>query len=1415
MPQPSEHEIEVFNIALELPPRERAAYLDRACAGDVALRQRVEELLKATEESCACLEGSDAVPPGPGGTVRFTLVPSEKAGDRIGRYKLLQQIGEGGCGVVYMAEQEEPVRRRVALKVIKLGMDTKSVIARFEAERQALALMDHPNIARVLDAGATDTGRPYFVMELVRGIKITDYCDQNHLSTRERLDLFIQVCRAIQHAHQKGIIHRDIKPSNILVTMDDRAPVPKVIDFGIAKATQGKLTNHTLFTAFEQFVGTPAYMSPEQAEMRMLDIDTRSDIYSLGVLLYELLTGQTPFDAKKLLQAGLDEIRRTIREQEPPRPSTRLSTMLGADLTTIAKSRNAEPPKLIQLVRGDLDWIVMKALDKDRTRRYETANGLAMDIQRHMENEPVQARPPSAGYRLQKTWQRNKTAFAAASLLAVVLVAATGISAWQAMRASQAETLAKQRLVESEANATLARERLADSEAISKFLTEVFQSPDPVHNGRTITVAETLGAAAKKLETDLTNQPARRAKLQTTLGLTYFALGLNAEAIPLQEKARDYYLAAHGLEHEDTLNEMNQLANSYDGLGGQEQRLKALKLREQVFALELKITGPEHTNTLKAMANVAISYNEGGRQDEALKLREQVFALELKINGPEDPDTLAAMYNLADSYLAMGRWKEGLKMLEPALPLFRKVLGPEHPTTLAGMQVLARFYDEAGRRDEGLKLSEQSLALYQKVLGPKHSSTLGAMNHLANCYEEAGRFDETLKLREEALRLSREAYGEESLEAVDAMNNLAISYALLARRDEALKLREQVLALDRKLQGPEHPDTIKAMGNLALSYSDYARPADALILQEQVVSLSRKVLGPEHSYTLMAMSQLASSYFATGRFDDALKLREEVLTLSRKVNGAEKLDTVIAMNNLANSYARLGRGDEALKLHEQVLEICRKVFGPERPLTLTAMGNLANSYDDAGRADEALKLREQVLSLTQKVQGPEHPDTILAMHNLASSYDGAGRKNEALKLREQVLPLYRKVLGPEHPDTILAMNNLANSYGDADRAPEALKLREETLTLSRKALGSEHPHTLGAMINLANSYDGADRKDDALKLREQALPLYRKVLGPENPETLIAMEGLAYTYGEFERRDEWVKLREDVLELSRKVLGPGHPDTLRRLNDLADAYDQTGHRDAALKLREESLALRPKVSGATLAATLNEMNSLADSYCSLGRNKDAIALMERACALDPKDRFESFRLATFQAWFGQDTDYESSRRQLVQQAEGTDQAGTADKAAKVFCLRPSTNAVLLAKALNLARQAVELGKSDPALPWYELGLGLAEYRNGRYAAAEQALTIAEHTAGDAHDITGTARLFRAMSLLRQDKPEEARKVFSQADAEMPPFPKGDHQPPAYDKSVNQDVLICWMAYKEAKALIEGPSAPVAEPPLPK
>src|SRR5258706_195618 len=393
-------DIAVFTQALGLPPEERDRYLDAACKGDIEFRRRVEALLLAYEHAGDFLGRPPAERPPKAAQV---ISAGEKPGDGIGHYKLFQQIGEGGCGVVFMAEQEEPVRRRVALKIIKPGMDTRSVIARFEAERQALALMDHPNIAKIFDAGATESGRPYFVMELVRGNKITEYCDQHSLTTQQRLKLFAQVCHAVQHAHQKGIIHRDIKPSNILVTETERGDaLPVVIDFGIAKATTNQqLTDKTLFTAFEMLIGTPAYMSPEQADLSGVDVDTRTDIYSLGVLLYELLTGSPPFDGGSMMKAGLDEIRRVIRERDPDRPSLRLITMAAAELTTTAQRRQAAPPALNRSGRRDLDWIVMKALEKDRRRRYETANGLARDVHGHLANEPISARPPNKLYKLQ------------------------------------------------------------------------------------------------------------------------------------------------------------------------------------------------------------------------------------------------------------------------------------------------------------------------------------------------------------------------------------------------------------------------------------------------------------------------------------------------------------------------------------------------------------------------------------------------------------------------------------------------------------------------------------------------------------------------------------------------------------------------------------------------------------------------------------------------------------------------------------------------------------------------------------------------------------------------------------------------------------------------------------------------------
>ncbi len=745
----------IFHGALDIPgTRERAEYLDAACAGDAALRAEVEDLLRA-EESRDFLNG-----PAVAGAGATAILPAvEKSGERIGRYRLLQQIGEGGFGTVWMAEQMEPVTRRVALKIIKAGMDTKEVIARFEAERQALAMMDHPNIAKVLDAGATDKGRPFFVMELVKGIPITRFCDEREFTTRQRLELFADVCSAINHAHQKGVIHRDIKPSNVMVTISGDRPVVKVIDFGIAKATQGKLTDRTLFTRFEQFLGTPAYMSPEQAAIADMDIDTRSDIYALGVLLYELLTGKPPFDAKTLLSAGYEEMRRIIREVEPPKPSTRLNTLSQTERTALAKARHIEPEKLRRLVEPDIDWIVMKAIEKDRARRYETANGLALDIQRFLADEPVSAGPPTAAYRFHKFARRHKFALRVAvlaagvlviaavistALIAAVLVAATIVSTWQAARA----TLAGKRAAKAERTATAkaAEENLAreDAEVVSNFLIDVFQSADPARDGPTITVVQTLDRAAEKLATDSAIQPGRRAKLHCSLGKTYHALGLYGQAISQLEKARDYFGYAVSRKQREQLNVMRDIGLAHYEAG---REVEARKLWEEILNSYVHSLGPEDSDTLWTRTYLAHVYDKAGRRDEALIMREEILQLRRKSGGPEHADTLFSMHELAISYFhGVGDWTKALKMQEDVIARRRKVLGPEHPDTLQSLENLAVYLYWTGGLADALKVREEVLALRTKVNGPTHPDTLSAVANLADSYIAAGRFEHAIAL---------------------------------------------------------------------------------------------------------------------------------------------------------------------------------------------------------------------------------------------------------------------------------------------------------------------------------------------------------------------------------------------------------------------------------------------------------------------------------------------------------------------------------------------------------------------------------------------------------------------------------------------------------------------------------------------
>ena len=759
----------VFQAAADLPVAERSAYVVRECGGDDELRARVEAMLVQLERN----ESLPAVP-------LATAADGEGAGTVIGRYKLLQTIGEGGFGIVYMAEQTEPVVRKVALKVIKLGMDTREVVARFEAERQALALMDHPNIARVFDGGATQEGRPFFVMELVRGVSITEYCDKNNLSTRERLSLFLSVCNAVQHAHQKGIIHRDLKPSNVMVTLHDGKPMPKVIDFGVAKAMHSRLTEKTLFTQYQRFIGTPAYMSPEQAELSALDVDTRTDIYSLGVVLYELLTGTTPFDPTELFSRGLGEVQRVIREEEPQRPSVRISTSADA---TIATRRQENLPGLSRLLRGDLDWIVMKALEKERGRRYGTAAELAADLERYLEHEPVLAGPPSAVYRTRKFLTRNRVGVTAGALVLLALVGGTvGTTLGMIEAGTQRdEAVASRR----------------DAEEMLDFLIDTFALTDPeVALDPKASVQALLASAAGRLQ-GFEDQPHAEARLRSTIGRAYESLGQNELAEPQLRRAAELFDSlddVDGALHHHTLWALTNVLFRLE----REDAFGAANRSLTVGHEFIRATDAGLADALDRLVTFVADAAHGNEDEPIDKLHELLRDCVRRAEASL-PAGHPAWYVVSTTYMscAYHLWytpheAHSVPILEETLAVQRRELPANHPDTGETMGQLVGVLNRLGRPKEAEERIVEAVALMQEVYGDDNFHVALARSMLGANLAEQGRFEEAEPLLVEGHKKIVSSLDASNFYVFDSNTRMVQLYAGWGREDDAEPYRDAI-----------------------------------------------------------------------------------------------------------------------------------------------------------------------------------------------------------------------------------------------------------------------------------------------------------------------------------------------------------------------------------------------------------------------------------------------------------------------------------------------------------------------------------------------------------------------------------------------------------------------------------------------
>jgi tRNA A-37 threonylcarbamoyl transferase component Bud32 len=996
---------EICLRALELRGQAREEYLREACR-EVEVRREVESLLGAADSADSLF----AAPAGLFGTPE--AVATVDVEERIGPYRLLERLGEGGMGIVYRAEQSAPVRREVAVKIIRPGLDSALVVARFNLERQALALMDHPNIARILEAGTTGADRPYFVMELVRGESITSYCASRGLTVRERVALLIPVCRAIQHAHRNGVIHRDIKPSNILVAEGENGPVPKVIDFGIAKATEVDAAG--TFTRAYDVIGTLEYMSPEQAEPTGKGVDIRADVYALGAVLYELLTGSPPLAGLSLRAAGLGTLLKRIQEEVPVAPSRRVAE-----------------------IAVECDWIALKALEKDRERRYETAGALARDLESFLEGRPVEAGAPSTLYRLSKLARRHRAWVGTAAVFVAVLVGAAAVSSWQALRANRAEVAAvaerdrarnaeqaarmaeqaaraeRDRAVAAEADMrraqelTLAEKLRADQEtatarAVASFLQEDLlsqASPNAQANVAGVSNADLkvrtlLERSAAKLETKFADQPAVRASLEHTIAAAYVDLGLYAQAREHALRAVAIRKEALGPRHRLTGASLDRLATAYRGEG---KLAEAERIWTELLGHQQRELGERHPDTLQSMHSLAALYRSQGKTVEAVALYERTLALRRVVLGVDHPETLRTSGNLAYAYLFLERAKEGVELQADTLARRRRVLGAEHPDTLLSMSNLGLAYENAKRFAEAQRLLEETLQTQRRVLGEAHSSTLSTVLNLGRVLQGELRMAEAAELLQKAVELARANGQGRSPLALTLINNTGLYWMEAGKPVLAEKVLSEGLAVAREVLGEDHADSLRMELNLANVYRKQGRFERAEPLVLRVIAARSKSSGPEHVATLHARTRLAEVYLDMGRFAEAAEVAARVWEVRRKRSG--EADPLTLDSMVQRVRAAMGMGDfgAAREMGSSALELRRKKGGRDGAGALEVLVLLAENAGKSGEWKEAVQRWEECLAAQEAVLGASHATTARTLRELGKALRNAGdgvRANE-------------------------------------------------------------------------------------------------------------------------------------------------------------------------------------------------------------------------------------------------------------------------------------------------------------------------------------------------------------------------------------------------------------------------------------